>query len=140
MATHWNTPKDRVVTGGPSQGVKLAPFCGSQFARAWSAGRLGCPCRAPSRSLPAGTNLTFLLQDKLEEQKNLCALCGKLMRLDSTKKLLQCSPDRIISTNPSYGADNLQIAHLACNLAKNDGSTEDFEEWLELISEDVVDP
>jgi hypothetical protein len=106
-------------------------------------GRLG-PGRSvwqqtPARSLPAGTNLTFLLQDKLEEQKNLCALCGKLMRLDTTKKLLQCSPDRIISTNPSYGVDNLQITHLACNLAKNDGSTEDFEEWLELISGDAVD-
>lgn len=92
-----------------------------------------------ARSLPAGTNLTFLLQDKLEEQRNLCALCGKLMCLDTTKKLLQCSPDRIVSTNPSYGADNLQITHLACNLAKNDGSTEDFEEWLELISGNVVD-
>jgi hypothetical protein len=107
-------------------------------------GRLG-PGRSvwqqtPPRSLPAGTNLTFLLQDKLEEQKNLCALCGKLMRLDTTRKLLQCSPDRIISTNPSYGADNLQITHLACNLAKNDGSTEDFEEWLELISGDIIDP
>jgi hypothetical protein len=62
------------------------------------------------------------------------------MRLDTTKKLLQCSPDRIVSTNPSYGADNLQITHLACNLAKNDGSTGDFEEWLELISGDIVDP
>jgi hypothetical protein len=107
-------------------------------------GRLG-PSRSvwqqtPPRSLPAGTNLTFLLQDKLEEQKNLCALCGKPMRLDTTKKLLQCSPDRIVSTNPSYGADNLQITHLACNLAKNDGSTEDFEEWLELISGDIIDP
>jgi hypothetical protein len=106
-------------------------------------GRLG-PSRAvwqqtPPRSLPPGTNLTFLLQDKLEEQKNLCALCGKPMRLDTTKKLLQCSPDRIVSANPSYGADNLQITHLACNLAKNDGSTEDFEEWLELISGDVID-
>lgn len=106
-------------------------------------GRLG-PSRSvwqqtPPRSLPAGTNLTFLLQDKLEEQKKLCALCGKLMRLDTTKKLLQCSPDRIVSTNPSYGADNLQITHLACNLAKNDGTTEDFEEWLALISGDMID-
>jgi hypothetical protein len=106
-------------------------------------GRLG-PVRSvwqqtPSRSLPTGTNLTFLLQDKLEEQKNLCALCGKLMQFDTTKKLLQCSPDRIVSTNPSYGSDNLQITHLACNLAKNDGTTEDFEEWLELISGDIVD-
>ncbi len=71
---------------------------GSALARleALIRGRLG-PGRSvwqqtPSRSLPTGTNLTFLLQDKLEEQNNLCALCGKLMQLDTTKKLLQCSP------------------------------------------------
>lgn len=80
-----------------------------------------------------------MLFDKLAEQNNLCALCGKLMRLDTTKKLLQCSPDRIVSSNQSYGADNLQITHLACNLAKNDGTVEDFEEWLELISDDATE-
>ncbi len=62
------------------------------------------------------------------------------MRLDTSKKLLQLSPDRIDSFNPSYGADNLQITHLACNLAKNDGSTEDFEEWLQLVSWDIGEP
>jgi len=50
------------------------------------------------------------------------------MRPDTTKKLLQVSPDRKDSKNPSYSDDNLQITHLACNLAKNDGSTEDFKE------------
>jgi hypothetical protein len=93
--------------------------------------------KAPMRSLPTGVNLTFLLYDRLDEQKNLCALCGKLMRLDTARKLLQFSPDRIDSSNPSYGAENLQITHLACNLAKNDGTTEDFEEWLELITGDI---
>lgn len=104
-------------------------------------GRLG-PGRSvwtqtPARSLPTGVNLTFLLYEKLDEQKNLCALCGKLMRLDTAKKLLQFSPDRIDSSNPSYDTENLQITHLACNLAKNDGTIEDFEEWLQLITNDV---
>jgi hypothetical protein len=74
----------------------------------------------PPRVLPDGTDLGALLTLKLHSQKSLCALCGQLMRLDTSKKLLQCSPDRIDSTNPSYGQDNLQITHLACNLAKND--------------------
>jgi hypothetical protein len=106
-------------------------------------GRLG-PGRTvwtttPARSLPPNTNLIFLLYDKLAEQNNLCALCGKLMPLDTTKKLLQVSPDRRDSSNPSYGPQNLQITHLACNLAKNDGSTQDFEEWLQLISGNMTE-
>lgn len=92
----------------------------------------------PERRVPTGTDLTRLLYDKLDEQKNLCALCGKLMSFDTTKKLLQVSPDRKVSSVPSYGSDNLQITHLACNLAKNDDTTEDFEEWLQLISGDVA--
>lgn len=106
-------------------------------------GRLG-PGRTvwetkPARSLPPNTNLVFLLYDKLAEQNDLCALCGKPMRLDTTKKLLQVSPDRKDSSNPSYGDDNLQITHLACNLAKNDGTTQDFEEWLQLVSGNTLE-
>src|SRR5579883_1983430 len=93
----------------------------------------------PARTLPAGTNLILVLDAKLRDQNNLCALCGQLIPLDTTKKLLQCSPDRIDSKNPSYGEDNLQITHLACNLAKNDGSSEDFEEWLQLVAGDHSD-
>jgi hypothetical protein len=94
----------------------------------------------PPRSLPPNTNLVFLLYDKLEEQNFLCALCGKSMRLDTIKRLLQVSPDRIDSSNPSYGADNLQITHLACNLAKNDGTTQDFEDWLQFVNGDEAEP
>jgi hypothetical protein len=87
----------------------------------------------PARALPAGTNLFMLLDRKLQSQGGLCLLCGQILRLDTTKKLLQCSPDRIDSSNPSYGDDNLQITHLACNLAKNDATAEEFEEWLQLV-------
>ena len=88
----------------------------------------------PGRSLPAGTNLVTLLDRKWREQRGLCALCDQPVRLDTQKKLLQLSPDRKDSKNPSYGDDNLQITHLACNLAKNDVTTEDFEEWLSIVS------
>jgi hypothetical protein len=56
------------------------------------------------------------------------------MRLDTARKVLQVSPDRKDSSNPSYRSDNLQITRLACNLAKNDGTTQDFEEWLQIVS------
>lgn len=62
-------------------------------------------------------------------QRGLCALCG--CPLEPTgNHLLKASPDRIDSTNPSYDADNLQITHLGCNLAKNAFSNEQFQEWL----------
>jgi hypothetical protein len=84
--------------------------------------------------IPPGTNLIDVLHKKWIEQRTLCALCNQPVRLDTEKKLLQSSPDRKDSSNPSYGEDNLQITHLACNLAKNDRTTEDFEEWLTLVS------
>jgi hypothetical protein len=87
----------------------------------------------PDRTLPAGIDLIRTLYSKLRSQGNLCALCGQPIALDTTKKMLQCSPDRVDSSNPSYGEDNLQITHLACNLAKNDCSSEDFDEWLQLV-------
>jgi hypothetical protein len=106
--------------------------------------RLGGPRsvrrEVPGRTLPVGTNLVALLHKKWIEQNQRCALCDQLVRLDTEKKLLQCSPDRKDSKNPSYGDDNLQITHLACNLAKNDGTTEDFEEWLELVSGELGQP
>lgn len=86
----------------------------------------------PDRSLPPGTDLISLLHSKLRSQGGLCALCGQPIPMDVTNPLLQCSPDRIDSKNPSYGEANLQITHLACNWAKNDGTTEEFEEWLQM--------
>jgi hypothetical protein len=101
-------------------------------------GRLGGPqsvrVTRPGRNIPAGMDLSAVIHDKIIEQNYLCALCGREMRLDTVKKMLQISPDRKDSSNPSYGPENLQITHLACNLAKNDASTEDFEEWLQLVS------
>jgi hypothetical protein len=87
----------------------------------------------PARTLPPHINLIELLCSKLQAQGNLCALCHRPLSLDSANRMLQCSPDRIDSNNPSYSGDNLQITHLACNLGKNDCTSEEFEEWLQLI-------
>ncbi len=87
----------------------------------------------PARSLPTGTNLFLLLDKKWRAQGGMCLLCGRELQLDTKKKLMQCSPDRIDSKNPSYGEENLQITHLACNLAKNDATAAEFEEWIQMI-------
>lgn len=88
------------------------------------------------RTLPPHLNLVELLCAKLQAQGNLCALCHRPLDLAVSNRMLQCSPDRVDSSNPSYGPENLQITHLACNLAKNDGTAEDFEEWIQLICGD----
>ena len=68
----------------------------------------------PARALPAGTNLFMLLDRKLQSQGGLCLLCGQVLRLDTTKKLLQCSPDRIDTAQIDQTGDaNLQITHFA---------------------------
>jgi hypothetical protein len=90
----------------------------------------------PMRTLPPHVNLIELICSKIQEQGNLCALCHRALDLSASNRMLQCSPDRIDSSNPSYGAENLQITHLACNLAKNDSDPAEFEEWLQIICGD----
>lgn len=85
---------------------------------------------APQRNAPV--SLTLLVAEKLREQPLSCGLCGGLMFLRPTNKLLQPSPDRIDSRLGSYGPENFQLAHLACNLAKNDATVAQFQEWLSL--------
>jgi hypothetical protein len=76
----------------------------------------------PMRNLPPGVDLVFLLYDKLVEQDNLCALCRTPMRLDATKKLLQMSPDRKDSTNPSYSTQSAahSFSLQSCEKRRND--------------------
>jgi hypothetical protein len=88
--------------------------------------------RAPLRNAPA--DLILLVAEKLREQPLSCALCGGLMFLQPTNKLLQPSPDRIDSRLGSYGPENFQLAHLGCNLAKNDATVAQFQEWLHLAT------
>lgn len=87
---------------------------------------------APLRN--AKTDLMLLVAEKLREQPLSCALCGGLMFLKPANKLLQPSPDRIDSKCGSYGPENFQLAHLACNLAKNDASVAQFQEWLSVAT------
>jgi hypothetical protein len=47
--------------------------------------------------------------------------------------MLQPSADRIDSCNGAYDDGNVQITHLACNLAKNKYGVNDFEDWLMVI-------
>ena len=79
-------------------------------------------------------DLILIVAEKLRQPPLCRALCGGLMFLQPQNKLLQPSPDRIDSTCGSYGPGNFQLAHLACNLAKNDATVEQFQEWLSIAS------
>ncbi len=46
---------------------------------------------------------------------------------------LQPSPDRMDSKVGDYGPANFQLAHLACNLGKNNATETEFAEWLDIL-------
>jgi hypothetical protein len=87
---------------------------------------------APIRNAP--TDLILLVAEKLREEPLCCALCGGLMLLQPLNRLLQPSPDRIDSESGSYGPENFQLAHLACNFAKNNATVAQFQEWLSVAT------
>ncbi len=89
--------------------------------------------RHPVRDAPPIAELQQLLLERWNEQQGRCALCLQMIPLPTDKKLLQCSPDRIHSNNPSYARENVQITHLGCNWAKNDRTEDEFMEWLKMI-------
>ncbi|WP_210163500.1 hypothetical protein [Rhizobium leguminosarum] len=71
--------------------------------------------------------LTRLWQD---DQGGDCALCGAPIHATTGNEMMKASADRIDSTNGAYNESNVQITHLACNLAKNQWGLDHFEEWI----------
>jgi hypothetical protein len=90
--------------------------------------------RNPDRDASPPSVLLEFLFKLFEEQQGRCALCGGSIALRAQNKLLQMSADRLDSSNPSYRAETIVIAHLACNLAKSDATLEEFEQWLEVAT------
>jgi hypothetical protein len=82
------------------------------------------------------TNLHIMFGEKWQEQNGLCFLCNGPLVPTSSNFLLQCSPDRINSQDPSYSNTNTSITHLGCNLAKNKCTVAEFEDWLAVIRGD----
>jgi hypothetical protein len=89
--------------------------------------------RAPERNAP--TDLLLQVAALLKARPLTCALCGGAMQIRPSNRLLQPSPDRIESDSGDYGPKNFQLAHLACNLGKNNASVAQFEEWLNVAFE-----
>lgn len=84
------------------------------------------------------TNMHIMFGEKWDEQKGLCFLCHGPLFPASKTFLLQCSPDRINSQDPSYSKANTAITHLGCNLAKNKCTVAEFEEWVTVVRGDPV--
>jgi hypothetical protein len=85
----------------------------------------------------AESDIQIVLGKKWHDQAGGCALCGAALVYAPTNRLLACSADRIDSGRPWYDTANLQITHLACNLAKNDVPMAQFEEWLSIVRKAV---
>jgi len=90
----------------------------------------------PIRIARGETELNIMFGKKWDEQKGMCFLCNGLLVSKSTNFLLQCSPDRINSADPSYSEGNTCITHLGCNLAKNKCTVAEFEDWLIVVRGD----
>lgn len=86
---------------------------------------------SPLRTAPNLSDLTALITRLwLDQQAGACALCGAPLSAETKNKMMQASVDRIDSANSAYDGQNIQITHLACNLAKNKWGLDDFEEWV----------
>jgi hypothetical protein len=90
----------------------------------------------PIRTARGETDLNIMFGEKWDEQKGLCFLCNGPLVTKSSNYLLQASPDRINSQDPSYSKANTCIAHLGCNLAKNKFTVAEFEDWLSVVRGD----
>ena len=88
---------------------------------------------SPARYVPSVSDLFIMLNKLWREQKGLCALCGQPIPLKPTNRLLQMSRDRTDSANKTYDWHNTQLTHLACNLAKSDGTLDEWHEYLAMV-------
>ena len=91
----------------------------------------------PLRTAPNFSDLNALLIRKWNEQAGVCMLCGGNLVTGCSNKMLQPSADRVDSANGAYDDENVWITHLACNLAKNKYSLEDFSNWLSVVRGDA---
>lgn len=84
-------------------------------------------------------DLHLMLGTVWQEQEGRCFLCHGPLLPGTKNYLLQCSPDRTDSLDGAYSAANTRITHLGCNLAKNKVNLSDFEDWLMVIRDEVLD-
>jgi hypothetical protein len=89
---------------------------------------------SPVRTAP--DNIADLILELLRTTGLICYLCGGHMQIDADNRLLRPSPDRIDSSIANYGPENLKLAHLGCNLGKNDATVDEFSQWLAVLRGD----
>jgi hypothetical protein len=85
------------------------------------------------------SSLHILLGQKWQEQKGRCFLCQGPLLPGTKNYILQASPDRTDSFDIAYSDANIRITHLGCNLAKNNVSLTDFEDWLAVVRGELDD-
>ena len=95
----------------------------------------------PIRFAPNLSELTALLTHLWQDrQGGACALCGAPIQAGTMNAMMKASADRIDSANGAYDETNVQITHLACNLAKNKWGIDQFEEWVAALrGADLID-
>lgn len=94
----------------------------------------------PEREVNPRSITQQMLFDKWEAHHGRCGLCQRPIPMPAQPGLLQPSPDRIDSKNPSYTAENVHITRLGCKVAKNEWTRDDFEDWLTTVTAPILTP
>jgi hypothetical protein len=123
-------PNRRIMSAGPELSGEIGRMVASILDRERKGGTETTRIN-PVRLVESDLHIT--LHKKWHEQGGLCALCGGTLVMSAANKLLRASADRINSQLPSCDIRNVHITHLGCNLAKNDVSLQEFDEWLQVV-------
>jgi hypothetical protein len=91
----------------------------------------------PERHALNFSDLYQLLQELWGSQGGRCKLCNGLITPGEANPLLKMSADRIDSTNKNYDRANSHLTHVGCNLAKSDGSMEEWQDFLDVVRSGV---
>ena len=87
----------------------------------------------PERRSLNFSDLFNLLNERWRRQQGTCSLCSGRIVPGEENPLLRMSADRIDSINKAYDAENVQLTHVGCNLAKNSASIAEWEQFLDVL-------
>ena len=79
------------------------------------------------------TQEVFLTEDGRQRALTQLDALRTVKRAEVAQYLQEAKEDGDVIDNAAYDDANVQIAHLACNWAKNECADDQFDEWLAVV-------